>query len=203
MPWLAIVSAMPTSAAPPELTSVFTHGEARRAGWSDRALYAARDDGRIERVARGIYAQPGLLADFDLVEIAVRAPEATLCLTSALVRHDLSDDIPPSIDVALPRSRRAPRTRAPVTWHRFDDATFAIGRTELSITDQLAIGLYSPSRCVIDAYRLRHLYGTEQATDALKGWLAIRGNQPSELLAMTRSFPAAEPAILAALQILL
>ena len=202
-PCLATLSSISATFLPPGLASVFTHADARRAGWSNRALYAARDNGNIQCVARGIYARPDLQADLDLVEVAVRAPDATICLTSALAHHDLADDIPPSVNVALPRSRRVPRTRAPVTWHRFDEDTFEIGRMPLDIVDQLSIGLYSPARSVIDAYRLRHLYGAEQATGALKRWLARPGSHPSDLLAMARHFPAARMAIRAALQILL
>jgi len=186
-----------------DLATVFTHADARRAGWSDRELYAARDRGEIQQVARGIYTRGDLQADLDLVEIAVRATSATLCLTTALAHHDLTDDIPASINVALPRSRRAPRTQAPVTWHRFDDDTFHIGRTKLAVTDDLTIGLYPPTRTIIDAYRLRHLYGTEQANEALKRWLAQPGNQPTELLATAHDFPAAAPAVRSALQVLL
>lgn len=185
------------------LSPIFTRAEAYRAGWSDRELHAAHNRGDIQRIARGIYALPNLRADLDLAEIAVRAPDATLCLTSALAHHDLTDEMPRSIDVALPRTRRPPRTRAPVTWHRFADETFGIGRTELAVTGQLFIGIYSPERAVIDAYRLRHLYGADQATEALKRWLAARGSQPAELLNMARRFPASAPAIHAALQTLL
>ncbi|MCY4458700.1 MAG: type IV toxin-antitoxin system AbiEi family antitoxin domain-containing protein [Acidimicrobiaceae bacterium] len=199
---MAILSYM-SSARLADLPEIFTHADARSAGWSDRDLYAMRDRGDIERLARGIYAQPELTADPDLVEIVIRAPDATLCLTSALACHDLTDEIPSSIHVALPRTRRSPRTEAPATWHRFGNASFELGRTELAISDGLSIGLYSPARSIVDAYRLRHLYGTEQALDALKRWLQMRGNQPSELLDMARRFPKASPAIRGALQTLL
>ncbi len=162
-----------------------------------------RNTGEIERLARGIYIRPGLQADLDLIELALRSPRATLCFTTALARHSLSDDIPPTINAAIPRSQRAPRTTAPVTWHRFNDQTFDIGREHLLLTDNLSIGIYSPIRSIIDAYRLRHLYGIDQAHDALKKWLRIRSNQPTELLAMTKDFPAAEPTIRTALQTLL
>ena len=185
------------------LTEVFTHADARRAGISDRVLYQMRDCGDIDRIARGIYAHPGFEAGPDLVEIAVRAPSATLCLTSALAYHDLTDDIPPAINAALPRLQRPPKTEAPVTWHRFDSDTFDIGRTTTPIAGRLAIGIYSPARTIVDAYRLRHLYGTDQALEALKRWLRIRGNQPAALLEMASHFPKAAPAIQSTLEILL
>ena len=185
------------------LPEVFTHADARHAGISDRDLYQMRDRGDIDRIARGIYAHPGFEADPDLVEIAIRAPQATLCLTSALAYHDLTDDIPPAINVALPRSQRPPKTEAPVTWHRFDSDTFDVGRTTTPVTDRLAIGIYSPTRTIVDAYRLRHLYGTDQALEALKRWLRIGGNQPAALLEMASRFPKSAPAIRLTLETLL
>ena len=192
-----------TSRTIDSLPDVFTHAEALDAGISDRVLYQMRDRGDIERIARGIFARPELEADPNLVEIVIRAPRATLCLTSALAFHDLTDDIPPAVNVALPRSQRPPRAEAPVTWHRFDADTFDIGRTTTSVTDQLVIGIYSPTRTIIDAYRLRHLYGTDQALEALKRWLRIRGNQPAALLDMASLFPRASTAIRSTLETLL
>jgi predicted transcriptional regulator of viral defense system len=186
-----------------DLPPIFTHAAARARGISDRALSRWREEGQIEQLARGIYAQPGIAADPDLIEIAVRAPDATLCLMTALARHNLIDDIPPTIDAALPRRQRAPRTTAPVTWHRFDEDTFSIGRDEVVVYDDLTIGIYSPARSVIDAFRLRHLYGEDQAIEALRRWLANRGNQPAELLALASHFPTAEPAVRRVLQVLL
>ena len=185
------------------LPEVFTHADARHAGISDRDLYRMRDRGDIDRIARGIYSHPGFEADPDLVEIAIRAPKATLCLTSALAYHDLTDDIPLAINVALPRSQRPPKTEAPVTWHRFDTDTFDIGRTTTPVTDRLAIGIYSPTRTIVDAYRLRHLYGTEQAVEALKRWLRVKGNQPAALLEMASHFPKSAPVIRLTLETLL
>src|SRR5262245_19254255 len=90
-----------------KLPMTFTYTEARRHGISNSALYAMRDRGKIEPIGRGLYrrADDATEADVDLLEIAHKAPEATLCLATALARHDLTDLIPSSIDVALPRHR--------------------------------------------------------------------------------------------------
>lgn len=186
-----------------DLPLAFTHADARTRGISDRQLYAWRDNAVIETLGRGVYLRSGLNVNHDFLEIGVRAPDATLCLTSALARHDLIDDIPAVIDIALPREQRQPRTDAPVRWHRFDNTTFTIDRTELDVGASRVIGLYGPRRCIIDAFRLRHLYGTEQAVGALRRWLGRRESQPSDLLRVTASFPTAERAIREALEILL
>lgn len=202
MPKLAELTAKDALAGLPD---TFSYSQARAAGLSDRRLYALRDEGLIEQLARGLFQRVDATegADPDLIEIAHRAPRATLCLTTALARHGLTDAIPARIDVALPRGHRQPRTRAPVIWHAFAPDTFELGRDQLRLTDELGIGLYGPERCIIDAFRLRHLEGPETAVEALRRWLRRRGSQPASLLALARAFPKAEPALRAALEILL
>ena len=71
------------------------YNQARQVGLSKRALYVLRDSGQIQAIGRGPYRRTDApLADLGLIAIAERAPEATLCLTSALARHDLTDAIP-------------------------------------------------------------------------------------------------------------
>lgn len=191
--------------SPDGLPEVFTYSEARELGFSDRRLYALRDDGGIESIGRGLFkrADAEMEADVDLLEIAVRAPRATLCLATALARHALTDLIPARIDVAVPRGRRRPRTQAPVQWHAFNPATFAIGRDELALTASLSIGLYGPERCIIDAYRLRRWEGPELGIAALRRWLARSGAQPAGLLRMAREFPQVERSLRESLKVLL
>jgi hypothetical protein len=187
------------------LPPTFSYSEARAGGLSDRRLYGLRDAGLIEQLGRGLYRRTDLSvpADPDLLEIANRAPEATLCLTTALARHGLTDQIPARIDVALPRGHRRPQAQAPVSWHAFAADTFTIGRGELGLAYGQGIGLYAPERCIIDAFRLRHLEGPEVAVEALRRWLRRRGTQPAALLSMARAFPKAEPGLRSALEILL
>lgn len=194
-----------TGGVPVDLPATFTYAQARRTGLSDRRLYRLRDAGLIEQIGRGLYQRVDdePTADPDLTEIAHRAPHATLCLVTALARHDLTDIIPARIDIAMPRGHRHPRTQALVTWHSFAVDTFALGRDELTLDGDLRIGLYRAERCIVDAFRLRHQEGDDIAVEALRRWLRQPHTQPSALLAMARSFPKAEPALRAALQVLL
>jgi predicted transcriptional regulator of viral defense system len=187
------------------LPSTFTYSEARRGGLSDRQLYRLRDQGVIEVVGRGLFRRTDVdsFADIDLLEIARRAPMATLCLTSALARHGLTDEIPATIDVALPRGTHRPAASAPVTWHLFDPDTFEIGRTTLPLDERTSIGLYGAERSIIDAARMRHREGSELVYTALKRWLRQRGSSPSNLLTIAHNFPQAERTLREALEILL
>jgi hypothetical protein len=145
----------------------------------------------VQPIGHGVYRRTDAdgVADIDLLEIAHRAPRATLCLTTALARHGLTDEIPARIDVALPRSRRRPTTTAPVTWHTFDPHTFDLDRAELALDEHTTIGLYGPQRSIIDAIRLRHREGTELGYIALKRWLARPGSSPPNCSPRPTAFP--------------
>ena len=168
------------------LPDTFRHAEALER-ISDRQLRRLLADGQITALSRGLYRKSDWLGDDDLIEIAAKSPNATICLRSALARHELIDDIPSAIDIALPRGSWTPETTAPVRWRHFDRDTFDLGRESLDIGGDRSIGIYSAERSIIDAFRLRHLEGADLANEALKRWLR-RGGQPSDLLGMARSF---------------
>ncbi|MFC0532808.1 type IV toxin-antitoxin system AbiEi family antitoxin domain-containing protein [Phytohabitans kaempferiae] len=201
-----MVQAMASSGDPLRgLPALFTRAQARRAGLTDRELYRLRDDGMVEALGYGHFRRTdiGALGDPDLLEIAQRAPRSTLCLTTALAQHGLTDEIPAATDVALPRGQHRPATTAPVRWHSFDPETFDVGRTEMPLDETTSIGLYGPERTIIDAIRLRHQEGPELGYNALKRWLARPGVMPSDLLQMAAHFPATGKALREALEILL
>lgn len=159
-----------------------------------------------ERIAPGQFLRTGATDDTTAawMAIAAKRPQATLCLLTALSIHDLTDEIPPRSNVAIPRGAKPLTTwTAPISWHHFDTATFDIGRTEHALADGRTIGLYSAERTIIDLFRLRYDWGSDLAIDALKRWLRVRGSSPSQLLAMTKNFPKAKPALQNTLEILL
>ena len=162
---------------------------------TERQLRSLIGTGAIVALARGLYRKGDWIG-------AAKAPRATLCLRSALARHALIDDIPAEIDVAIPRGSWTPETIAPVRWRHFNADTFELGRGELDIGGGRSIGLYSAERSIIDAFRMGHIDGADLAVEALKRWLRA-GGQPSELLALARSFPRAQSALRATLEILL
>jgi predicted transcriptional regulator of viral defense system len=172
--------------------------------WRD--IDEAMASGEVERIAPGTYARTGQVDDdtATLASIALRKPSATICLLSAFDRHDLTDAIPSSIDIAVPRGSRAltaPYSR--ITWHQFDARTFAIGRGQVEVMEGIVIGLYGAKRTIIDAFRLRHLVGGDIANEALKRWLRRPGSHPAELLKMAASFPKALPQLRKSLEVLL
>ncbi|MCL2788943.1 MAG: hypothetical protein FWD59_10730 [Micrococcales bacterium] len=184
------------------LPTAFTLAVARRAGVGKDQVYRGIGDGHIERIGRGVFVKTEAL-DPSLASLAAATtlhPLATMCLTSALVCHGLSDAIPPATDIALPRGTRRPAGFAHVVWRSFDPATFLIGRQPLE--PEVELFCYSAERTIIDCFRLAHLAGKETAIVALKRWLRLSGNYPSRLLEAAIPFPKAGPAIRTALEIL-
>lgn len=180
-----------------------TPATARQQGMSRSTLHRAARDGTLERIARGIYLPADANnADWEWIEAASRRPEATICLPSALARHDLTDEIPATLNVAIHREARIPAGTSAITWHRFHTATFDLGRDEVPIpgTDQ-TIGLYTPERSIVDAFRLRGTIGYELPLQALKEWLR-RGGKPNRLIALARQLPRSQGPLIAALETL-
>ncbi len=185
-----------------EMHQLITPASVVDLGMSRAALYRAVRDGQLTRIARGIYLPADDVAQPEWIEAVTRRPEATICLLSALALHDLTDDIPAALDIAIPRRARTPAGTSAITWHRFDTATLDLGREHTTIpgTD-LTIGLYSPERSIVDAFRLRGHVGYEVGRDALKEWLR-RGGKPALLIGLAKQLPRARTPLLTALEIL-
>lgn len=188
-----------------DLGPVFTLGDARTAGLRKDQVYDLLAKGEIERVGRGVYLRPDKIdtAFASLAAATAVREEATLCLTSALVHHDLSDAIPFESDIALPRGVHHPVGLAHVAWHSFDPTTFHIGRDHIDAGNGLRFSIYSAERTIVDCFRLMHQEGSDVAHDALRRWLRRRGNSPTALLKVASSFPKAQPRIRQALEALL
>ncbi|HTZ14571.1 MAG TPA: hypothetical protein VMC78_13305 [Mycobacterium sp.] len=185
------------------LPSTFRFSEALQ-HINERQLRQLIADQQITPLARGLYRKSDWAGDEDLAEIAAKSPRATIALRSALASHNLIDDIPATIDIAIPRGSWTPQTTIPIRWHHFNPETFDIGRETLDTGAAHSIGIYNAERSIIDALRLNHREGgdTTMANQALKAWLR-RGGQPSTLLHMARAFPRAQRALRATLDILL
>jgi len=177
--------------------------QAPTAGLSASGLRRAALKGEYERIARGIYrASDAEPASWEWIEAAIRRPDATICLTSALAHHDLTDEIPEALDIAIPRGSRIPASEGALAWHLFDRATFDLGRTTIGIPgSELEIGIYNAERCIADAFRLRNEVGYDLGRHALKEWLR-RGGKPAAIAEMANRLPRARTPLLNALDTL-
>jgi len=188
-----------------DLAPAFTLENARAAGLRKDQVYALLEQGEIERAGRGVFVRADVIepALMSLAAATTIRADATLCLTSALVHHKLSDAIPFGSDIALPRGTRHPAGLVNVSWHSFDPKTFKIGRVHVEAGGGLTVAIYSAERTIVDCFRLMHQEGSDVAHGALRRWLRRRGNTPTTLLKVARSFPKAQPRLRQALEVLL
>lgn len=146
--------------------------EAIRLGIHPRALYALRDSGELVSVGRGLYrlAAAPPLTHPDWITIALRVPQAVICLVSALAHHELTTQVPHHIDIALPSHAQVPKANGvPVRVFWFPEHAFRAGIDVITV-DQVRIRIYSPEKTIADCFKYRHKIGIDLAVEALRNY---------------------------------
>lgn len=141
-----------------------------QAGIHPRDVYALRDAGFLEPLARGLYRLAELppLSHPDLVTVALKAPEGVVCLVSALAFHELTTQIPHEVSIAMPRGAEPPRLQFPpirVFW--FSRSAMAEG-VELHELDGATVRIFGPEKALADCFKYRNKLGLEIVLEALK-----------------------------------
>lgn len=147
--------------------------DALAAGIQRRTLYAMRDRGMVERLARGLYRLADLeqMSDPDLAIVAARIPGGVVCLISALAYHDITTEIPHAVDIALDwqaGSRTAPTLDWPpidVWWYSGDAYSAGI---EIHSIDGVDVKVYSAEKTLADCFKYRNKIGLDTAIEALR-----------------------------------
>jgi predicted transcriptional regulator of viral defense system len=134
------------------------------------ALYTLRETGQVIELARGLYRIAGAAETEhpDLAEVAVRAPNAVVCLISALSYHGITTQIPSSVHLAVPRGNyHRIKLSMPVTVYRFDPKTFSEG-LETPRIGGVPVKIYNAARTVVDCFKFRNKIGLDVAIEALR-----------------------------------
>ena len=163
--------------------------QAIRSGIHPRTLYRLRDAGLIEPLSRGTYRVARLAAPSqpDLLVVAARVPNAVLCLISALAFHELTDQIPHEVHIALPRGAATPRLdHPPLRVVRMSAPCFKAGIQRHDV-DGVALRVFESAKTVVDCFKFRRLVGLDVALDALKRLRRRRGFDVERLLGFART----------------
>ena len=135
------------------------------------ALYRLVEDGQLMRLARGFYRLTSIpeFSNPDLTVAAAKAPDAVVCLISALAFHGITTQVPRVVHLAVPRGRYAGlRLRTPpVKIYRFDAPTFVQG-IEVHPIDGIPIRIYGVARTLVDCFKHRNKLGLDVAIEALR-----------------------------------
>ena len=163
--------------------------QALRAGIHPRTLYALRDAGEIEQIARGLFRLRGLppSSEPDLVTVAKKVPRAVFCLLTALAFHRLTTHVPHAVAIALPRTARTPRlAHPPLEVFRFSPACLHAGVEQPHAADGTPIRVYSAEKSLADVFKFRHKLGIDVAVEALRTYSHRRKRDWPQVLEYAR-----------------
>ncbi len=150
---------------------VLRTGQALIRGIHPAALYSLVESGQLTRLARGLYRLTDAqeFSNPDLAVVASKAPDAVVCLISALSFHGITTQVPRAVYLAVPRGRYAGlRLRTPpVKIYRFDAATFDQG-IESHRIDGVTVRIYGVARTLVDCFKYRNKLGLDVAIEALR-----------------------------------
>lgn len=162
---------------------VLRMADALRAGIHRRTLYAMRDAGQVEVLARGLYrlADAPPLAHPDLVTVAAKVPQGIVCLVSALAYHDLTTQVPHEVWVAIPRNSEPPRLNyPPIRVVRLSPAPYEAG-VETHRLDGVPVKVYSREKTLADCFKHRGQVGLDTVLEAVRRYKA-QGRVDTEAL---------------------
>jgi predicted transcriptional regulator of viral defense system len=159
-----------------ELPSVFRPRDLHRLDISRTGLRAMLRAGEVAQIGRGLYRNElAAVSELDTIAtVCARAPQAIVCLLSALAIHDLGTQQPHAVWIAFDRKARTPRfDDIDVRVVRFSGALLQCGVTTLE-AQGVTLRLTDPARTVVDCFRYRNKVGLDVAIEALRDALGKR-----------------------------
>ena len=166
-----IVSTKPISDL---LPPTFTTETARSRGVHPRDLYAWRDGGDLVELTRGVYRRADALpASYpDALAVSYRSPRVIVCCVSAAAVHDLTDEMPAAVQIAVPKRAHSPVIDHPlVQVFRFEESLFEVGLSSFEAAPGERVRIYDPARTVVDLMRFRRRFGEPVAHSSLRRYL--------------------------------
>lgn len=157
-------------------------------GVSGTTIARAVVDGVVVRIGRGLYQLPDSEPDLHsgLIEIAKLAPKAVICLTSALSFHQLTDQLPRRVWIAIGAKDWAPKIEYPrIRIVRFREPYLTNG-TEVYRIGEAEVRVYSIAKTIADAFRNPKLVERSVAIEAMKAALSARKATAGQLAAAAR-----------------
>jgi len=162
--------------------------QALKLGIHPRTLYALRNAGLVDCLARGLYRLAELppLTEPDLVTVALKIPDGVICLISALAFHGLTTQIPHVVDVAVEQGHRRPRLPyPPVRFFWFSGVAWREGVATYSV-DDVSVRITVPAKTVADSFKYRRKLGRDLALEALERYRRRKDFDVGELLHYAR-----------------
>lgn len=172
----------------PPLPTLLRPRELRKLGLTHARFRRLVREGALERVSRGLYLNPAAEHSelLTTAQVFKRAPNAIVCLYSALQCHQIGTQSPGDLWIAIENKARRPRLDGlPVRIVRFSGRMMRLG-VETRVADGVPFRITSPARTVVDCFRFRR-FGLDVALEALKECLRDRRASVDEINAAAKA----------------
>ncbi|MCE2475781.1 MAG: transcriptional regulator [Alphaproteobacteria bacterium] len=137
----------------------------------------------MNRLARGLYQLPDapLDANHSLAEAAKRVPRDVVCLVSALAYHELTDQLPRVVWMAIGTSDWMSKQERPaLRIVRFTDALLTDDVLTVPI-ENVPVKVFGVAKTIADCFRHRRKVGSTVALEGLQEALRQRKGSPAEI----------------------
>ena len=135
------------------------------------------------QLARGLYqlADAPIDAHHTLAEAAKLAPKGVICLTSALAFHELTDQMPAKVWIAIGPKDWHPKFRYPPTrFAHFPSDQLRVG-VERHVIDGVEVPIFGVAKTIADLFRYRRTVGVNVALEGLREALRKRKATPAQI----------------------
>ncbi|MCY4138619.1 MAG: hypothetical protein OXF56_10180 [Rhodobacteraceae bacterium] len=139
--------------------------------------------GDVIRLARGLYqlSDAPLDANHSLAEAAKRVPKGVVCLVSALAYHELTDQLPRTVWMAIGSRDWMPKEGRPaMRIVRFTDALLTDDVLTVYV-ENVPVKIFGVAKTIADCFRHRRKVGQTVALEGLQEALRQRKASPAEI----------------------
>lgn len=147
-----------------------TPGDLTTHGIHRQVLTRLVAEGRLERVARGLYRQPAqMVTEHHALSVASAAvPQGVICLLSALQFHGIGTQVPSQVWMAIDRRAWRPTLRyPPLRVVRFTGAALTEG-IGTHLIEGRTVKVYTVAKTLTDCFKYRNKIGLDVALEALR-----------------------------------
>jgi len=162
---------------------ILRSSEAQKIGIHPQTINRMVERGLITKEERGLYrlTDKEIEADPDLINVAKLVPNAVFCLLTALSFHEMTQQIPRKVYVALPFGYKEPDIfHPPLEIVNLSERPYEAGIERHNLSG-VAVPIYNEAKTVTDCFKFRRKIGENVAIDALKEYLR-RNNRNIQLL---------------------
>ena len=158
--------------------------ELSKAGIHSETLVRMLKENILVRINRGLYqlADAPMSATHDLAAVSKLVPGGIICLVTALQFHELTNQMPRQIWLAIGSKARSPRIEwPPLRIVRFGRRSFDVGVQTHQI-EGVQVPISDPAKTVVDCFRFRNLVGLDVALEGLHNVIRYRKADPAKIV---------------------